>query len=339
MYRRGQHIIYHFIVILILTIQKVWAQDIHFTQFSMSPLNLNPAFAGYFDGDYRAGAIYRSQWSAVPVPYATASLMGDMRFEPLGHQLGGGFVFNHDVSGDSHYGTNQFYLPLAYHRRISSDSSLFVSLGLQPGISNIGFRINNLSFDSQFDGDNYNPALSPDENFPAFSRTYFDLNSGLAIHYYVNQQTWFVGSFAVSHINRPGVSFFKNQGIQLDVKTQTYLALNLRKGLRSNFMPEILFEKQGKFQELLAGAKVSCLINENEAQSINFGAYMRARDAVLLRAGYNYKQWQFGMSYDINTSAFRAATNRRGAIEFALIYIFKKEVPFIPKKRVCPVYM
>ena len=48
---------------LIAVVSK--AQDIHFTQWMFSPLNLNPAETGRFDGDYRVVGNYRSQWGAV----------------------------------------------------------------------------------------------------------------------------------------------------------------------------------------------------------------------------------------------------------------------------------
>ena len=50
------------------------SQDIHFSQYNGSLLNANPAFTGFFDGDHRVGAIYRSQWQTVPVSYSTFSL-------------------------------------------------------------------------------------------------------------------------------------------------------------------------------------------------------------------------------------------------------------------------
>jgi len=44
-----------FIAVLLFALMQVRGQDIHFSQYNMSPLNLNPAFTGSFDGDYRAG--------------------------------------------------------------------------------------------------------------------------------------------------------------------------------------------------------------------------------------------------------------------------------------------
>lgn len=45
--------------------------DPHFTQYYVHPAWLNPALTGAFDGDYRASAIYRNQWSNVSGPFST----------------------------------------------------------------------------------------------------------------------------------------------------------------------------------------------------------------------------------------------------------------------------
>lgn len=51
------------------------AQDQHFTQFFASPLTLNPALTGTFDGKYRLAFIYRDQ-----EPYKTFAGAIDLRF-------------------------------------------------------------------------------------------------------------------------------------------------------------------------------------------------------------------------------------------------------------------
>jgi type IX secretion system PorP/SprF family membrane protein len=315
------------------------AQDIHFSQLNFSPLNINPAFAGLFDGDYRFGGIYRSQWTAVPVSYSTTSLMGDLRKQIQSHETGAGILFNHDVSGDSRYGITQLYIPLAYHKNLLSDSVMRLSLGIQPGIANIGFKTAQLTFDSQFDGDAYNPALPSGENFPMRSRTYFDLNAGLVFQYHFSQQQVLTLGQSFSHLNGPRVSFFQQADVRLDLRSVSFLSFTFPLNAELMLNPEIKYSRQGKFQETVAGVKMNYLLNLNEQQSFNAGIYMRFKDALIARVGYDHKQWQFGISYHVNTSDFVAATNRRGGIELGLIYIFKKEKPFIPKKRVCPVYM
>ncbi|MEO6037125.1 MAG: hypothetical protein ABIQ93_01850, partial [Saprospiraceae bacterium] len=44
------------------------AQDIHFSQFANSPINLSPGLIGAFGGDVRFVANYRNQWRSGPIP-------------------------------------------------------------------------------------------------------------------------------------------------------------------------------------------------------------------------------------------------------------------------------
>jgi type IX secretion system PorP/SprF family membrane protein len=327
---------------LLVSSKVSFAQDIHFSQFNMSPLNLNPAFTGFYDGEYRFGANYRTQWRTVPVPYNTFSGMADLRkpFTKIqGDYTGIGFLFNNDISGDGHYGTTQLYIPLSYIKKIKNDSTLLLSFGLQPGISNIGFRTNKLTYDNQYDGDAYNPALSSGENYAQQARTYFDVNSGIAAQYLIKQRASVTAAFNFSHLTHPRVSYYKNDEIRLDLKSAAYLNFTYPVSLNLDLVTDVLFESQGKYRETVVGERVNYWINSKENQSVNAGLYYRTGDAVIARLGYEHKAWQFGMSYDVNTSGFKAATNKKGAIEFSLIYIFRKDKLFVPKKRVCPVYM
>ena len=57
---------------LVLTL-GVKAQDPHFSQFFSSPLTLNPAFTGKFNGTWRLAANHRDQWPSIPKAYVTSS--------------------------------------------------------------------------------------------------------------------------------------------------------------------------------------------------------------------------------------------------------------------------
>ena len=53
------------------------AQDPHFSQFFSSPLTLNPAFTGKFDGTLSVAGNYRNQWPAFNNVYTTSTLSVD----------------------------------------------------------------------------------------------------------------------------------------------------------------------------------------------------------------------------------------------------------------------
>ncbi len=334
--------VYLILLLVILSVTHLRAQDIHFSQFSSSPLNLAPSNSGLFDGDYRITANYRDQWRAVPVPYSTISFAAEMR-NPFkykqGDYTGAGFLFNHDISGDSRYATTQLYIPVSYQKKLSSDSSLFASIGLQPGITSIGFKTNRLTFDNQYDGDAYNASLSSGENFSAMNKTYFDLNASIGALYLFRPRANVAFSATFSHLTRPRISYFENKNIRLDLKQAYYLGASYPVATKLDVMAEMLYEKQGKYNELLFGGRLSYILSFKERQSVNLGFYVRGKDALIGRIGYEVKGLNIGLSYDVNTSKFIAATNKKGGWEVSLIYIFKKIVPYIAKKRICPIYM
>jgi type IX secretion system PorP/SprF family membrane protein len=322
--------------------QTADAQDIHFTQFWMNPMYLNAAQTGVFNGDYRVGGMYRQQWRTIPVNYKTLSLFGDTRFDGvLSEQssIGVGLIFNNDVAGDSRYTINQLYVPLSYIQHFEKDTNLTVSFGITPGVSNIAFRTDKLTFDNQFDGDAYNSSLSSGEHFPSLSRTYFDFGStGLHGQYKLKKAGLVSLGTSFSHYNRPGVSFFKNNEVRLYVKSTSFVSIKFPVTYRLFVLGDFMYEKQGPFHELNLVGRLSYMLNPIDNFSLNAGISGRLKDAFILMVGMDYKDWRAGFSYDINRK-FTPATNKRGGWEIGLIRILRKKPAFMPKKRICPTDM
>ena len=69
----------------VLSTVAVHAQDIHFSQFYMSPLNLNPALTGVMNCNHRITANYRNQWASIlkQNAYNTYSVSYDQKL-PVG---------------------------------------------------------------------------------------------------------------------------------------------------------------------------------------------------------------------------------------------------------------
>src|SRR5436190_24167665 len=73
------------------------AQDPHFSQFFASPLTLNPAFTGKFDGSWRLAANHRDQWPSIPKAYVTTSASID--FPIMKKRIPANDVFGVGISG------------------------------------------------------------------------------------------------------------------------------------------------------------------------------------------------------------------------------------------------
>ncbi|MEO9210409.1 MAG: type IX secretion system membrane protein PorP/SprF, partial [Ginsengibacter sp.] len=66
-----------FIFLFLFLSFQLKAQDPHFSQFFASPLTLNPALTGKFDGDLRVAGNYRNQWPTLDNYYRTFSVSVD----------------------------------------------------------------------------------------------------------------------------------------------------------------------------------------------------------------------------------------------------------------------
>ena len=65
------------IIILICVANVLKSQDIHFSQIQESPLWLNPANAGFFNGYVRSIANYRNQWASMGNAFQTMAVSID----------------------------------------------------------------------------------------------------------------------------------------------------------------------------------------------------------------------------------------------------------------------
>ncbi len=330
------------LIFILLAAFKSISQDIHFSQFNGSLLNISPGYTGLFSADYRIGAIYRSQWQTVPVSYQTFSMNGEARIKPKRLEkdmIGIGLVFNNDRAGDARYGSTQFYANANYIYLAKPDSSLMLTLGMNLGWCQVGFDYNKMTFDNQFDGLAYNKGLGSGEGFGWTVRNYADISLGSAIQHVLNRRHKFTYAIGLHHLTKPVITFQGNDLNILDFKMTHCFSYNTAISDHTDIIAEALLSLQGKYVELIPHVSLKYYLNKRENQAVLAGLCYRTNDAAVLRLGYSYNRLQSGMSYDINVSDFNAATNRRGGFEIFLNYIIKVKPSFIAKKRACPVFM
>ena len=325
-----------------LTYCDLQSQDIHFSQFNSSPLNLNPALTGDFDGEYRFAGNHRRQWASVSVPYQTFGVSAEAK-QPLSTlpNLAAGLAVYTDKAGDSHFTTTQINISGAYKFQISRDSTQFLILGVQSGITERKLDYTKLSFDNQYNGYQYDSKLSNNESFVNNKRTYPNFNIGLNYHRKLSDKNRLSIGLSWFNISKPKQTFQNDNSAKLDrrVDLNTNVSINLKENL--DLIPSALIKMQGTYREFIIGSNLKYTLHpENyNYQAIYVGGWLRSADAAFVSIGMDYKPWHFGVSYDINLSNLRPASNGRGGFEFAVIYILKNLMPQRNAYKVCPNYI
>jgi type IX secretion system PorP/SprF family membrane protein len=319
------------------------AQDVHFSQFYMTPLLLNPAEAGARH-DMQGVLNYRNQWSSVSNPYTTANLSWDMR---LGKNREKGYSaiglnINQDKTGFAPLKTFQLSLTYAYHVKLNEKSTL--GAGLYGGFMQRSISNSNVQWMNQYDGMAYNAALPSSE--PSVSNSMMSPDFGAGLHYgYSKNEKYMTGNdhrkfhmgVSVFHVNQPAYSFY-GTGEKLFIKATAYA--NAEIGLPNSdvsLVPGVVYSIQGPSQELLAGGMLQYKLKGDskytgyvQGSAISLGAYYRNKDAVVASFLYKFSQYAIGVSYDLNVSKLKSASNGRGGIEISLRYT--NPSPFLYKK-------
>ena len=114
--------------------EPITGQDIHFTLFNSSPLYLNPANTGNFNGDWRLTGTYRNQWSALSDPFSTAAVGFDKQFYLLNQTLAFGLTFINDESGSVALSVNELFGSLSYKKVINHNVFYFKLLTMSSDI-------------------------------------------------------------------------------------------------------------------------------------------------------------------------------------------------------------
>jgi type IX secretion system PorP/SprF family membrane protein len=330
-------------ICIVMAQLTVRAQDIHFSQFYMSPLTMNPALAGA-EHDLNAGLNYKNQWQSVAAPYKTMGATFDIRLTKSRDTRGflaGGINFFSDKAGDAQMGTTNGALSLAYHLYTGKYST--IGTGIQFGFGQRSINYSALQWGDQYDGMAYNPALSSGEAANN-SMSYLDGSAGIdwnydnmsgAIDVTDNHDQKANIGIAVFHINQPSYSFY-GTGEKLYMKyvlhgNGLFSIINTNLAIRPGFMVAI----QGGAYEVYLGTMMRFKLKQaskytgifkNSALSI--GGYYRAQDAFVASMLLEYSHYAIGVSYDINTSGLTPASSGRGGMEIALRYVLPN--PFEP---------
>lgn len=332
--------VYVYIVLLVHCFH-LRAQDIHFSQFYNTPLNLNPAHTGFFDGTLRAFIHYKDQWSAVTVPYRTFSAALDVHPIKKMQALSVGFILNQDRAGDSRLNTFQMNPSVGYRLSFGEAKKFYIQPGIQLGIQNKTIDYDDLYFEEQWNGSAINTNISNGENFQRSSRWYANLGVGILGRYKIAERKYYDFGMSMFNLTKPQQSYFNNDEIVLDTRLNIHAEVNYPIHEKWDVIPRLRFMRQGKHQELIIGSAACYYMDMKNGEEIKLypGVWYRTGDALYISAGAGYQNWHFEISYDVNLSSLQVASNNRGGIELSLRYIFEKYQMDRKQRRICPNYL
>jgi len=311
----------------LLCLQKTYAQDIHFSQFFEAPLLRNPSLAGIFTGDYRVQAVFHDQWNSFTNAYRTGSLNGEYKM-PVGKGndfLTVGLQMLYDKAGSAGLSTTELLPALNYHKSLSSERVMYLSLGFMGGLVEKKIDLSKITTNSQYNGTAYDPALPNGETILSPDVHYLDGSLGISFNTTFgaeNKNTLFAG-FAYHHLNRPKNSFYKNPAVELDPKTVFSAGIKAVINDYSYFTGYADYSRQGSSVETIGGILYSYKLGNDPdyyPYVFTIGSMLRWNDALIPVLKLEMNSFTVGLSYDVNVSRLNTVSDSRGGFELSLSF-------------------
>lgn len=321
------------LVFFLFSIGITNAQDIHFSQYSLSPMTMNPSKAGAFKGTFRVGGIYRDQWGTVlqnqyrtPSFYVDAPIVRGFRKKDW---IGVGVHFLNDQSGVFNYQQTNIGASLAYHIALDSKRKNILSIGGQASQNQRRADGTKLIYNDQYSGNgeflnqSAEGTLLDNVKYNDFAAG-IDFRSkpraGLAIN---------VGA-SMFHITEPTNSNLGTETSVIPQKIVAHASATFDLNASWQLTPQAFFATQAGTNEIIAQAIAGYKLGEN-GFVLNMGAGYRVNDAAMVLAGIEFKNLVVGIAYDLNVSPLSTYSNYQGGFEIGVGYIIRiPKTPNIP---------
>lgn len=341
-------------LLFVLFAGAIAAQDIHYSQFYNSPLNVNPGKTGIFNGDKRVALSYRSQWSSVPVPWTTFSGSFDRKWYPKygqKHFFSGGILLNHDRQGDqTSLGQTNISITGSWTKILNEQNLL--TIGALIGYANRNFDQNSLRWDNQWNGIAFDPSLPIGEQLNTTSTGFIDNGIGLNYRWQRTKRTKLDIGLGIFHLIEPNSSIIEpiNPAGDNSIKLPRRISLTgvgtFQLAQKFDIQLDALAQFQGDYREVVLGALGKIHINQRRGKEaeLHVGAGYRTSGALFPVVALQYKNFYIAANYDVNVKDFSdvntgttAIGHRPTSFELHFNYIITDVRP-LERVKVCPIF-
>jgi type IX secretion system PorP/SprF family membrane protein len=309
--------------------------DPHFSQYYVYPQSLNPALTGVIGGDYRVAAVYRNQWGSIDNGFNTTAIAAEYATEK-NINFGVGVFQQVAGSGGYHYITP--YGSISYTGiKFGATGNHHINIGLNLGLIDRRFQPSKMQFGNQFNpGTGKYDSNLPSGEFIANASTSFDAGAGvLYFDATPNQKANVFLGVSFGHITQPADKFTNSSGdAKIPIRQTLHGGAKIALSQTVTLTPNFLLMDQGTAHEIMLGAYAQ--IKGGEGFDFLCGANYRFKDALVPFAGFLYKDFTLGLSYDVNTSDLGKIAGNANAFELSLSYTGKKRNKAIEQPFICP---
>ncbi|AZI27125.1 type IX secretion system membrane protein PorP/SprF [Pedobacter sp. G11] len=296
------------------------AQDPKFSQYFAAPLSLNPAYTGFFDGEYRIAINTRQQWGNLGDPYNTYSVSGDIKlvedenFTNSVFSLGLSGLF--DESFNRALKSQYISASMSYYQYLDVEHRF--KFGLAPQVSYVSkfLDYNKLTFASQYTDGGFDNSLPNYLDLKNDKTSYFDVNIGANFAANFNQLSFAVG-YAHYHLTKPQETLLNNANEYVPVRQTANFGMLYLLNNYVDLNVTGVYNVQRNNKDTILGTVVGFKPNDETRLKLNFGMWFKFNEASFYPyVGVAMGDVSAGLNYTVYGNKLLSATPRTYELSF-----------------------
>lgn len=326
---------FYILLLTLLLVGALKAQDPQFSQFYALPTYISPAYAGT-SVQTRFSLAYRNQWPNIPGAFETYNFSYDQYLSKLNSGIGVLATYDKAGSGALRYTS----VSVQYAYEIELKRKVYIRPALQVGYVSHAVDYTRLVFGDQLISGS---DVGSHDHLQGNGLSYMDAAAGVL---YFTPDYW-VGA-SMHHLNNPNQSLLFAEA---EVPRKFSLHGGYKHRIRTRVIQEheqsiiaaFNYRAQGKYDQLDLGAYY-------ELSPFSIGLWYRGiplfksyekgygnSDAVAVSFGYSVNDLRIGYSYDLTISKLKVG-NTGGAHELTLVLELanRRKKKSISKRRIVP---
>ena len=315
------------LLILIIIFNCACAQDANFSQFYSSPLTLNPANTGNFNGSLRLAGNFRNQWASFNNAFSTTTFSVDApilltKMAPY-NRLSIGLNALTDQSGNGLLKQNYLAGSFSFKKGFDAVSNHSLSIGFQAAYGSANFNSSLAKFEDQLTPGGFLLTTTEPLQISNTQKKIVDLNTGIIYNASNdNGRSLYFGA-AVNHLLEP-VTTSLNSDYYIKRRYTVHGGGYFPVGVNTTLHTSFQYQQQGDYREIIVGGAASYFIDGKSTSyyELYLGTWLRYNDAIIPYVGVEYNLLRFGFSYDINYSSDKTAGAYYRTAEFSIIKVF-----------------
>ena len=216
-----------------------------------------------------------------------------------------------------------YTLLLTITKALHDESNSFLSVGFTGGYLQRSYDPSKATFNNQYQNGSFNSSNPTGEQLTDPKINQWDVGAGISFNSTVggNKNINYILGASGYHFTKPKSSLYNNELVRLQMKWNGNAGISVKLDGPFSIMGQANYTQQGTYREIIAGASLGWNLMRDEKEklfSLNAGGFYRVGDAIMPMLRIEYKDFAVGVTYDINVSKLKAASNARGGLELTL---------------------